>query len=564
MATIITVHGTNDSGPAEGSHWWQTGGTFERNLKSWVEAADGRPVVFEPWVWDGHNSESSRFAAGARLEDRIGELAKENEPACLVGHSHGGSIMGHALVRAAAGRRDLGALKRWITVGTPFIETKRAPFLFTRLGVSGVAAYLIFVYLVLVWIAFVVSSAAQLVAHGALQNERFDVLIIPLGAAFLAGLYVLLRRLQPFKVRFSHRRAARLDPRIAKRWFALWHRNDEVIEGLRMLKEVKLAPFERGFAAPVLASLSLLLIPVIMFAFSELDQYEPLAQHIRVWSPAEEQAAAFAPARDCAVDALVPAEPRCADGFKLFARDSFAIAVLPAQWIFAALEGANIRPSGGALDTAVLAGVLLVGAALGFAAFWLLGVVLHRVVLAVAGVLSAGLSSVLNAFTRIQLVRIGYGCDAVGEEAGGVYDGPRWLPVSFPSLPEPLEAEITRMSDEAAAASLSRLRMALGAIGFADPESNPSDLVSRYVTWRELIHTNYFNVERLHKIIAYAIAKEDGFAPTAAFKADPDYALVAGWHDAHASTPAEPRATPPRKPAARAAAPAPEAELVDA
>jgi hypothetical protein len=56
-------------------------------------------------------------------------------------------------------------------------------------------------------------------------------------------------------------------------------------------------------------------------------------------------------------------------------------------------------------------------------------------------------------------------------------------------------------------------------------------MFASYLTWDELIHTAYFNIPRFRKLVAYAIAQADGFQATEAFKADPDYATVAGWYD---------------------------------
>ena len=67
--------------------------------------------------------------AGGRLAARIVELEKGNRPYCLVGHSQ--RQLGHrpCARRASKGGRPLESLRRWITVGTPFIETKRLPLL---------------------------------------------------------------------------------------------------------------------------------------------------------------------------------------------------------------------------------------------------------------------------------------------------------------------------------------------------------------------------------------------------------------------------------------------------
>lgn len=530
MATIITVHGTNASGPVEGQSWWQKGGALERDLHRWVQAEAGE-LQFEPLIWDGRNSEASRFEAGGRLAARIVELEKSGSTFCLIGHSHGGSVIAHALVRASRGGRTLECMRRWITVGTPFIETKRLPLLFSRLGVTGVAAYLIFAYLLLAWLAFVTSSILLLVSSRGLRNPEFDIIIMPLGAIFLAGIYWALHRLQPAKLRLSwHRGAAAFEERFAASWLALWHRDDEAIRGLRVLSDIRLEPFERTFASPVLAFGSLLLLPVIMYALSHLNQYESLVANIQSWNPGFEPAKACPNQPDWA--GLLPADANCVDAFKQFARNNLAIIVWPAQLLFALLPYAHVNPTGiRSFDLSVLAGVLAAGALIGFVGLWLLGMLMHRVVLVLAGTISAAISWMLNRFTQVQLLRLGYGSDTIGERAYSAREHPPWLVAPVPPLPRELGAEISRISDEAAAAAIGNLRSAIGAIAFSEADYNPADFVSKYLTWRELVHTNYFNVERTRKLVAYAITQSKGFHPATALLEDADYPMIVRWYE---------------------------------
>jgi hypothetical protein len=98
-------------------------------------------------------------------------------------------------------------------------------------------------------------------------------------------------------------------------------------------------------------------------------------------------------------------------------------------------------------------------------------------------------------------------------------------------LPAALGAEISAFSDQQAGKSVARLRSAVHVLAFAEGGREKSDLLSTYLTWDELIHTSYFQVPRFCKLVAYALSTADGFRATAAFRADPDYTLVAGWFD---------------------------------
>ena len=82
MATIITVHGTfaaptaadPNGGPMPELQWWETGSTFEKDMRQFVEARDGE-LNFVPFPWAGDNSEVERRDAGgygdrSRREER--------------------------------------------------------------------------------------------------------------------------------------------------------------------------------------------------------------------------------------------------------------------------------------------------------------------------------------------------------------------------------------------------------------------------------------------------------------------------------------------------------------
>ncbi|MBN9354081.1 MAG: hypothetical protein J0H04_08885, partial [Hyphomicrobium denitrificans] len=129
MATIITVHGTfakpteanADGGPQPDLQWWESQSTFEKDLNQLVEGRDGKLDV-KPFVWSGDNSEVERREAGAKLARMMHDLEVRSEPYCVIGHRHGGSVVSAALLECAARKRSLPNMKRWITVGTPFIN----------------------------------------------------------------------------------------------------------------------------------------------------------------------------------------------------------------------------------------------------------------------------------------------------------------------------------------------------------------------------------------------------------------------------------------------------------
>jgi hypothetical protein len=106
-----------------------------------------------------------------------------------------------------------------------------------------------------------------------------------------------------------------------------------------------------------------------------------------------------------------------------------------------------------------------------------------------------------------------------------------WIAAHMPTSPAELSAEISVFSDQQAAQSIARLRSALNVFAFANGDREKSDMLNKYLTWHELIHTSYFQIPRFRKLVAYAIATAEGFQATEQFRRDRDYAVVKGWFD---------------------------------
>jgi len=117
MATVITIHGTFSSGPEQGSQWWQIGGPFEADLRTFVRPQNGDLTIL-PFRWSGANSEVSRRQAASQLLELVLSLEKKPVPYCLVGHSHGGSVIAHMLSLATLRGHKLSHLSLWSTVGS--------------------------------------------------------------------------------------------------------------------------------------------------------------------------------------------------------------------------------------------------------------------------------------------------------------------------------------------------------------------------------------------------------------------------------------------------------------
>jgi hypothetical protein len=78
----------------------------------------------EVFHWSGENNERARIKAARELLDRLKELESEGRGYRLIGNSHGGSVIWHALRMATFGQIGLEHLRSWTTVGTPFLRHK--------------------------------------------------------------------------------------------------------------------------------------------------------------------------------------------------------------------------------------------------------------------------------------------------------------------------------------------------------------------------------------------------------------------------------------------------------
>jgi hypothetical protein len=143
---------------------------------------------------------------------------------------------------------------------------------------------------------------------------------------------------------------------------------------------------------------------------------------------------------------------------------------------------------------------------------------------------SAFLSRLLDWVTWRQIRTSACGGDCPGELPSEVRDNPLWLKTGFGALPDALGEEIAAFSNLAAAGSVARLRSVMRDLAFGADSEGSTVKFSDYLTWKELIHTCYFEVPRFRMLVAYAIAHSPGFRPSAAFESHPDYRLVARWH----------------------------------
>ncbi|PPD26896.1 MAG: hypothetical protein CTY20_13655 [Hyphomicrobium sp.] len=620
MATILAVHGTFahvGSTPAAGGvidggrQWWQSGSSFEREIGELVEAGDG-PVEVARFEWSGANSELARREAGHRLLAEMQKLEARNETYCVIGHSHGGSVISAALLEAGARRVKLDHMKRWVTVGTPFVKLAKERWLFARLDLFRKVIFVASMMLFLMFMVYLVADLAG--GQPMLFGTTFPGILVAMGLAMslpIVFFYFLLSYLDRRNLLLYSRSATRrAREAFGSRWLSLAHADDEAIQGLAFLPGAKLYFFDKSFAVPTLTFASVFALPLLYFVIVTSPN---AILGIADWLKADVYAARTSPEAEKAVRDLQASirQARKNAGFKIAAggpdgqplsgeerRTAWreyrrARGELAARYPdLPAAERAlrfnarfferNDKPcAGGRLcgegrDLRINSGLLLhvvtdeltwalgAGDAESRQQRWLWSLVVPAVLVPViAGLIafvlmvlirgaaiaiSRGSSSLLNSMTNSEVKRAAFGNDTEGEIAVGAIDRPMWLERSPPRLPAALGKLVTDYSNGIASQSLSKFRNAIGQLASADPKHTADTAITTYFTWKELVHSSYFDVSEFRQLVAQAVSRTDGFKPSSRFKSDASYARTAQWLAEIEGTPGNPGAVADEKP----------------
>ncbi|KUO54455.1 MAG: hypothetical protein APF80_10650 [Alphaproteobacteria bacterium BRH_c36] len=611
MATIITVHGTfahfggvQSDIPAPGAEaqWWQRGSASEADMMRLVDGADG-PLHIEPFVWNGDNSEIERRRAGRALYRRMKALEQEGEPYCVIGHSHGGSVISSALLEAAQRKQPLSGLKRWVTVGTPFVNLRRERVLFLRLTLLQKAMFVASLMLLLMFAAFIVGEVAS-------GNSQFDnqnwlarygiytlLMSLPFALFWAVFKFLDLRKLYFYRPHIVSEARNGFGPR----WMGFWHKDDEAVSGLSTIGGLKMQIFHSTFAVPFFSILSVFLLPLLyllllttpgamvgiadvmrdrVYQISDYEQSEArvlaarqevrqlrrslrvsrqefdnadtggnLVQRLDAKKKVESLETSLQEAREkmhAENPNLVPVEralrfkrrflerdgKRCEGGslcgsgrdIALNSRLLFHLVTDEASSLF--LDDDLWRGRLGTLARLILP-VILVPIVFGVVA-----VILVFLVQGIARFLSGLLARVLDDLTWFEIKRSALGNDTETEVALTAAPRPFWLNQSPPSLPLELGEHITGYSNQIAAQSLGKFRNAIGELAFSDGKQNTQHNVFSYLTWRELIHSSYFEVPQFRWLVAESIATAEGFKRGAALEGAEPARKAAAWLEA--------------------------------
>jgi hypothetical protein len=246
---IILVHGTfaSDKSPA-GNRWWQETSYFW----DWLNGRfHGRVRCAEPLQWKGRNKESDRRKAGRKLYRRLLGNERRGRAYHLIGHSHGGSVIWHALRQATRHKKTLPGLKSWTTLGTPFLRYRPQ---------RGDLMFLVPLVTALVCAPWMVAQILLTVENRhAMWEEGAYSTLLSLALAWMVWLWVLIKsglRIAIFARRRLFLKTNRaLDQKtydqFRERWLGLWSPRDEAIHVLRLTPKLDLRKVKDSDGRPV-------------------------------------------------------------------------------------------------------------------------------------------------------------------------------------------------------------------------------------------------------------------------------------------------------------------------
>lgn len=229
---VILIHGTGAADPDPISpKWWEPESAYAKDLRERLgpDFEVGTSEQSAPFKWSGANSEKDRRRAGRKLAARLNNLERDGRKYHLVGHSHGGSVIWHALWQS---NMRFDGLKSWTSVGTPYLE-----FSPVWTGVTTIVTLLL-VALLTYGPALQILEALQardIILRdgsplGVFTTVALSVLLLLLFVGFaIAAVRWIVRHILIWRQRRREKRAVDV---FADRWLGVWHPEDEPIAGL--------------------------------------------------------------------------------------------------------------------------------------------------------------------------------------------------------------------------------------------------------------------------------------------------------------------------------------------
>jgi hypothetical protein len=168
------------------------------------------------------------------------------------------------------------------------------------------------------------------------------------------------------------------------------------------------------------------------------------------------------------------------------------------------------------------------------------GVLLLLALIAVSIVLFEGiarligrpLSRLIDRLVWTSVRQQAWGDDKDSEDVNAIAAHPPLFRRRFAPLPDVVSRELSAFSDKHAIATLQRVRELLGMATAPQPSADVRAELAKTLSWRELIHTSYFDIPACARIIAFGLNRAQLGQLGAEHWPDAIKAEVEGWYQA--------------------------------
>lgn len=223
---VILVHGTWAS---SNEGWTSKENYFHLHLNREFHRLTGKKLYFLTFSWSGSNSLYERQSAATDLIDYINEIHAEHKRIHLLGHSHGGTVIQFALMQnpVLSSQKWKNKLSSWTTIGTPFYRYGGNMKIKTEfLGLVTVPPSILLTIVLFKIIKLILPIS------GIIWYFIFYILIYSKVDGFF--------RAKSFQFRLN----AVMNNQISK-WFGVYSKYDEAIEGLKHANSFQLSNAKR-------------------------------------------------------------------------------------------------------------------------------------------------------------------------------------------------------------------------------------------------------------------------------------------------------------------------------
>ncbi len=364
---VVLIHGTFAGRAAnEGDSWWQKGSAAWEELGKRLPEGTRLSEQGEVFHWSGDNSERARIKAGTDLLEQILQLEASGRKYHLIGHSHGGSVIWHALRQATLRRKQLTGLRSWTTVGTPYLHYRTSgAWSLANVG-SLVLALLLLNPACRAFFGFFTFAVAAVLGSHATLDVQSDQQVGPAMAVLRAPVFALLEWVGvPIVATDTGLRLGSYDPQTGQSLFEYLFMSWEgwCICAIILLGGYVFLVLAAFFLNPVLESLRIRAEKRLEQAAMETFR----GRWLGLWSPNDEAINGLRATLDLSVSFVSQVAPR----ERVLFSDNLSLLSRPYFWILAPIFNSLLRPN---LDRMVRSMVVKTAQGNNRPAAWVVGV----------------------------------------------------------------------------------------------------------------------------------------------------------------------------------------------